>query len=83
MVSAGDLNQGSFPGPSVSSIAALRCFRQALGRLRLIDTALVTFSINRINRLIGRESARYYYVRDNAVLLLIIIMFAIIYPVKP
>lgn len=51
----GDLNQGSFPGPSVNSIAALRCFRQALGRLQLINTALVTFSINRINRLIGQS----------------------------
>lgn len=55
MVSPGDLNQRSFPGPSVNSIAALRCFRQALGRLRLIDTTLVTFSINRINRLIGQR----------------------------
>lgn len=54
-LSPGDLNQRSFPGPSVNSIAALRCFRQALGRLRLIDTALVTFSINRINRLIGQR----------------------------
>ena len=83
MVSPGDLNQRSFPGLSVSSVTALRCFRQALGRLQLINTALVAFSINRINRLIGQSWHVIITFAINAVSLLIIIMFVIIHPVKP
>ena len=55
IVSPGDLNQRSFPGPLVNSITALRCFRQAFERLQLINTASITFSTNCMNRLIGQR----------------------------
>lgn len=83
MVSPGDLNQRSFPGPSIDSVMALRRFRQATGSYNSSTQPPLLFV--QPHKSLSRAETQHsnYYVRNNAALLLVIIMFVIINPIKP